>query len=54
LRIHDFANTSADILALFASTCSSVGVECCTYAKRVRVNRRPSVKLLVENVGLKR
>ena len=40
---YDFANVSAGILELFVSTCASVGVECCVYAKHVRIYRRASV-----------
>jgi hypothetical protein len=50
---YDFANTSRDILELFASTCAVVGVECRLYAKSVRIYRRASVELMLEHVGRK-
>jgi hypothetical protein len=51
---YDFANHSADILDLFATTCESVGVEYRRYAKAIRIYRRASVALMKANVGLKR
>jgi len=51
---YDFFNLSRDFLALFAKTCEQVGVECRVYAKRVRINRRASVALMLEHVGRKR
>jgi hypothetical protein len=33
---------------------ASVGVECCVYAKHVRIYRRASVSLMLEHVGRKR
>jgi Homeodomain-like domain len=50
---YDFANHSKDILGLFVSTCDLVGVECRVYEKHVRINRRPSVALMLEHVGRK-
>jgi hypothetical protein len=50
---YDFANVSQDILDLFASTCRIVGVDCRVYAKRVRIYRRASVRLMLEHVGRK-
>ena len=50
---YDFTNLSRDILELFASTCSQVGVECRVYSKRVRIYRRGSVALMLEHVGRK-
>jgi hypothetical protein len=51
---YDFMNLSRGIRELFASTCAQVGVECRVYPKRVRVNRRASVALMLEHVGRKR
>jgi hypothetical protein len=50
---YDFANVSGDILALFAATCASVGVECRLYRKHARIYRRASVALMLEHVGRK-
>lgn len=50
---YDFANLSKGILALFASTCAGVGVECRVYEKSVRIYRRASVALMLEHVGRK-
>jgi hypothetical protein len=50
---YDFCNLSDDIRALFAAVCASVGVDCRVYAKRVRIYRRASVRLLLEHVGRK-
>jgi hypothetical protein len=50
---YDFTNLSRGILELFVSACAQVGVECRVYAKRVRINRRASVALMLEHVGRK-
>jgi hypothetical protein len=50
---YDFANYSKGILALFASTCAMVGVECRVYQRSVRIYRRASVALMLEHVGRK-
>ena len=50
---YEFANLSVGILDLFCTVCELVGVEHRRYAQRVRVNRRPSVAVMVANVGLK-
>lgn len=50
---YDFTNLCQGILGLFALTCAQVGVECRVYAKRVRINRRASVALMLEHVGRK-
>jgi Homeodomain-like domain/LAGLIDADG-like domain len=54
---YDFANKSNDIVALFSSACDLVGVRYrptqwngCWH---VRINRRESVTLMLEHVGLK-
>jgi hypothetical protein len=48
-----FTNLSEDIRGLFADACRLVGVDCRPGKRHVRVNRRTSVALLVEHVGLK-
>jgi hypothetical protein len=48
-----FTNLSGDIRGLFVDTCRLVGVDCRPEQRDVRVNRRASVALLVEHVGLK-
>jgi Homeodomain-like domain-containing protein len=50
---YDFFNLSADIRALFMHACDIVGVRYCDHAKRVRINRRPSVARMEAQVGLK-
>lgn len=50
---YDFCNYSEDILELFVAACERVGVEHRRTARRVRVNRRRSVALMTEHVGLK-
>lgn len=50
---YEFCNVSEDIRRLFARACHSVGVECRSYAKRVRIYRRASVALMLANVGVK-
>jgi hypothetical protein len=50
---YDFCNRSADILDLFATTCATLGVEFRRYSKRIRIYRRPSVKLMRAHVGIK-
>ena len=50
---YDFTNLSRGIRELFASTCGLVGVECRVYSRRVRINRRASVALMLEHVGRK-
>ena len=48
-----FTNLSDDIRGLFVDACRLVGVDCRPGRRDVRVNRRASVALLVEHVGLK-
>lgn len=56
---YDFSNMSADIVGLFVAACDRVGVT--TRANRnqrrgiwqVRINRRASVDLMMEHVGIK-
>jgi hypothetical protein len=55
---YEFSNKSKDILDLFVSTCRRVGVDVRVNCDRrgrwsVRINRRPSVALMLEHVGLK-
>jgi hypothetical protein len=50
---YDFTNLSRDIRDLFAATCALVGVDCRAYERRVRINRRASVALMLEHVGSK-
>jgi hypothetical protein len=50
---YDFKNRSTDILDLFTGACDRVGVEYRRYADHVRIYRRGSVALMLENVGLK-
>lgn len=55
---YDFCNMSRDIVELFTCACDSVGVRYRATgspgsAWRVRINRRPSVALMLEHVGLK-
>lgn len=51
---YQFNNHSADILDLFCATCDCVGLEYRRYARAVRINRRSSVALLKDKIGLKR
>jgi hypothetical protein len=50
---YDFKNRSTDILGLFTDACELVGVEYRRYSEHVRIYRRPSVKLMLEHVGIK-
>jgi hypothetical protein len=50
---YEFRNYSRDILALFASTCESVGLRPRRYAQRVRLYRRDDVAVLLHQVGTK-
>lgn len=50
---YDFTNLSRGIMDLFVSTCRSVGVDVRGYDRNARINRRPSVALLQEHVGIK-
>ena len=50
---YDYCNFSSDILDLFASACSSVGVDYRRNGPRIRINRRASVALMQANVGTK-
>jgi hypothetical protein len=56
---YDFTNSSTDVVNLFAAACELVGVEYCRtrWSKRkvwkVRINRRDSVALMLEHVGIK-
>ena len=56
---YDFCNMSRDIVDLFMHACEQIGVRTCVAgggkrAWRVRINRRASVALMLEHVGLKR
>jgi hypothetical protein len=51
---YDFHNLSTDILDLFTDTCVALGLRPRRYARRVRINRREDVALMVEHVGVKR
>jgi hypothetical protein len=57
---YDFSNRSDDIVGLFIAACDRVGVVTrpnFNHARglwQVRINRRASVALMLENVGLKR
>jgi Homeodomain-like domain len=51
---YDFRNRSSDILDLFSATCDLVGVEHRRYGERIRVYRRASVALLMDEIGVKR
>jgi hypothetical protein len=50
---YDFTNRFADIRALFARVCHSVGVERRPAGDRVRIQRRAGVELMREHVGIK-
>jgi hypothetical protein len=50
---YDFSNCSADILGLFTDACDLVGVGYRRYARHVRINRRGSVALMLDHVGVK-
>jgi hypothetical protein len=56
---YHFANMSHDIIDLFLAACRRVGIDDCRVNRssrglwNVRVNRRASVALLLENVGTK-
>jgi hypothetical protein len=50
---YHFSNHSADIRELFVGTCAGVGIECRVSGRHVRVNRRASVRMLLEHVGTK-
>lgn len=56
---YHFANMSQDIVELFLVACARVGIADCRVTRRsrglwsVRINRRASVALLLENVGTK-
>jgi hypothetical protein len=49
----EFRNWSTDILGIFASTCSAVGLHPRQYADRVRLCRRADVAELMTYVGVK-
>jgi hypothetical protein len=51
---YDLRNRSSDILDLFSATCDLGGVEHRRYAERIRVYRRESVALLLDEIGVKR
>ena len=57
---YHFSNRSTDIKDLYLEACAAVGVHCsCNLNQRrqlweVRINRRPSVALMDEHVGVKR
>ncbi len=48
-----FDNFSADIRQLFIDACGLVGVECRQSRRSVRIYRRASVALMLENIGRK-
>jgi hypothetical protein len=48
-----FSNFSSDIRQLFVDACRLVGVDCRPAGPYVRINRRESVQVLLEQVGLK-
>ena len=50
---YDFANYSEGILGLFERTCLALGLRPCRTSRRVRLNRRGDVALLLEHVGRK-
>jgi hypothetical protein len=55
---YDFTNKSADVVDLFVTTCGTVGVATRVTCDprgvwHVRINRRPSVALMLKNVGRK-
>lgn len=50
---YDFCNYSSDILDLFAETCDMVGVQYRRQDRRIRINRRASVALMLKHVGVK-
>ena len=50
---YDFYNLSAPIRELFADVCRSLGLACRPAGNRVRINRRESVELMLEHVGVK-
>jgi hypothetical protein len=50
---YEFSNSSADILGLFTDVCDLVGVGYRRYARQVRINRRGSVALMLDHVGIK-
>jgi hypothetical protein len=49
----DFCNSSADIRTLFTSACEEAGLDYRANRDRVRINRRPSVRRLVAEIGTK-
>src|SRR3954447_11720916 len=56
---YDFTNYSKDIIDLFTAACESVGIadyRVTSYRRawKVRINRRPSVALMLGHVGVKR
>jgi hypothetical protein len=50
---YEFTNLSPDIRALFVRACARTGVQTRGYGKRIRICQRPSVRLMVEHVGIK-
>ncbi len=50
---YDFYNLSADIRRLFVAACADLGLACRPAGNRVRINRRSSVALMLEHVGVK-
>ena len=50
---YEFRNWSTDILGIFASTCSELGLHPRQYADRVRLCRRADVAELLTHVGVK-
>jgi hypothetical protein len=50
---YDFYNLSAPIRELFADVCCGLGLAWRPAGNRVRINRRESVELMLEHVGVK-
>ncbi len=50
---YEFRNYSSDIRGLFAEACDRVGVQYRANGTRVRINRRASVALMRDQVGIK-
>ena len=50
---YQFANLSGDILKVFCSACDLLGVRYRRYATSIRINRRESVAIMHQHVGVK-
>jgi Homeodomain-like domain len=50
---YDFYNLSAPIRQLFVDACDQLGLACRPAGNSVRINRRESVELMLEHVGIK-